>query len=842
MASLTSASPGLREDGRSAPLAERRPHVAGKFLFHGEEKLYLRGVTYGPFHPDASGCLYHEAELADRDFSAMAASGINAVRVYTVPPLWLLDAAWRHGLWVMVGIPWEQHITFLDKPETAQAIERKVRGAVRACAAHPAMLCFSVGNEIPASIVRWHGAARIERFLERLYTAVKEEDPGALVTYVNFPPTEYLRLDFFDFLAFNVYLERQERLAKYLARLQTLAGNRPLVMAEVGLDSRRNGDERQSEVLDWQIRTVFSSGCAGVFVFAWTDEWSRGGFEIEDWDFGVTTRDRRGKPALRTIARAFRDTPLAPDSAWPSISVVICSYNGQRTIGQTIAEVLKLDYPNYEVIVVNDGSTDQTPEIAASFARVRVITIPNGGLSAARNIGMQAAAGEIVAYIDDDAYPDPHWLHYVGDAFRSTRHVAIGGPNIPPPGDGPIAEAVANAPGGPIHVLLTDEIAEHIPGCNFAVRRAALERIGGFDPVYRAAGDDVDACWRLQELGTIGFAPAAVVWHHRRNSIRAYWKQQKGYGRAEALLERKWPLKYNAAGHLAWQGRVYGPGVLRAVGGRSRIYQGTWGSALFQSLYEPGPGLMQSLAQTPEWYLLALALAGVCCVGFLWSPLLAAIPLLLAAVGLPLLQAVAGASVARFPSRPRSLAARVKLQSLTLLLFILQPVARLRGRLAFGLTPWRKKGGVGRAVPHRSVRSTWSEKWRPSEVWLERLEAVIQAHTFVQRGGDFDPWDLQVRGGLAGSARVSLAVEEHGAGRQLLRWRVRPRTSRVASTLAAAFAVLSALALAANQFPAGLALLAVGGCLATWMYRDCSFAAGAVAASIRRLQEEEEAH
>jgi GT2 family glycosyltransferase len=161
------------------------------------------------------------------------------------------------------------------------------------------------------------------------------------------------------------------------------------------------------------------------------------------------------------------------------------------------------------------------------------------------------ATGEIVAYTDDDAYPDPHWLTYLAAAFRSTSHAAIGGPNLPPPSDGPVSDCVANAPGGPIHVLVSDEEAEHIPGCNMAFRKSRLEAIGGFDPQFRTAGDDVDVCWRLQKEGfTVGFHPAALVWHHRRDSIRAYWKQQKGYGKAEALLERKWPEKYNAAGHL----------------------------------------------------------------------------------------------------------------------------------------------------------------------------------------------------------------------------------------------------------------------------------------------------
>jgi hypothetical protein len=90
-------------------------------------------------------------------------------------------------------------------------------------------------------MVRWYGHRRVERFLKRLYQAAIAADPDGLVTYVNYPSTEYLQLPFVDVVCFNVYLESQQNLEAYLARLHNIAGDRPLVLAEIGLDSRRHG-------------------------------------------------------------------------------------------------------------------------------------------------------------------------------------------------------------------------------------------------------------------------------------------------------------------------------------------------------------------------------------------------------------------------------------------------------------------------------------------------------------------------------------------------------------------------------------------------------------------------
>jgi O-antigen biosynthesis protein len=741
----------------------------------------------------------------------------------------------------MVGLPDEElRFPFLNARQRIRSIEERVRAGVSACVGHPAVLCYVIGNEIPAPVVRWYGRRRIERILEQLYRAAKAEDPEGLVTYVNYPTTEYLQLPFIDFVSFNVYLEEQKRLEAYLARLQNIAGDRPVVLTEIGLDSLRNGEDSQARVLEWQVRTTFASGCAGALIFSWTDEWYNDGSDMEDWAFGLTNRERHPKPALAAVRTAFTKAPFSPDPTWPRFSVVVCSHNGERTIHDCLEGLLSLHYPNFEVIVVDDGSTDSTAAIARDYG-FRLITTENLGLSNARNVGMKAATGEIIAYLDDDARPDPHWLTYLAATFLSTEHAGVGGPNLTPPGDGPIASCIAKAPGNPVHVLLSDQEAEHIPGCNMAFRKAHLQAIGGFDPQFRVAGDDVDVCWRLQQRGwTLGFSPAAAVWHHRRNSIHAYWKQQRGYGRAEALLERKWPEKYNTVGHIPWAGRVYSDGLMMtSAWSRGRIYHGTWGSAAFQSIYQPPSGGIWSLPAMPEWYLVIVALAAISALGSLWTPLLLALPLLALIVGMSLAQATLSAARASFTGSPRSRISRLKLHSLIALLHLLQPLARLWGRLHGGLTPWRRSS-PGFSLPWPRTSTIWSEGWNAPEKTLQFIEAALRAYGVAfRRGGNYDRWDLEVRRGMHGAVRLLMANQVHEAGnKQLLIFRTWPFCSPNLLVLTFLFAVLTIVAALDDAWAAAMVLGAVALLLIIHLLQQCGGATAATLGTLQKLRGE----
>jgi GT2 family glycosyltransferase/DNA-binding beta-propeller fold protein YncE len=817
------------------PTPARAARIAtdGKFLRRGEERFLVKGVTYGTFAPDANGYQFPSRQRIADDFRLMASLGLNTVRTYTAPNRDLLDEAARRGLHVMVGLPWSQHVAFLDDRALRRQIRVELVTKVCELGDHPAVLAFALGNEIPPGVVRWHGRVRVERFLRDLYEDAKETSPESLFTYVNFPPTEFLDLSFYDFCAFNVYLHREPELRAYLARLQHIAGHKPLLLAEAGADSIRESEAGQAEITSMHIRAAFEEGACGAVAFAWTDEWWRGGHEVEEWKFGLVDRDRNLKPAATAVAAAFANAPFAPEkkNTWPRVSVIVCAYNAADTLDDNLQSLEKLTYPDYEIILVNDGSKDRTGEIARKYSRVRVIDTPNQGLSAARNVGLADATGEIVAYTDADTRVDADWLTFLVQPFLTSDVVGSGGPNVVPPDDPPMAQCIARAPGEPTHVLLDDRIAEHVPGCNMAFRRDALLAIGGFNPIYLRAGDDVDVCWRLQAKGgKIGFASSALVWHHHRASITAYYRQQIGYGEGETWLMAHHPEKF-LDGHMLWHGRIYSPlPFVRSLWG-TKINAGVWGTAPFPSVYRTDVHPFAFLPHSIRWqvisFVLMIAGAAVAVVGgHRW----AAIILLttgLIGVAVTVAKNVAYALRSEIDSLPgvsrasraaalRRWLARLWYRSTVSYLHFLQPIARLRGRIRGLLSPPEVALPDAQPQTSRGPRPSlaeirralllitgsvtedrfWSDAWTTADRvlsqitdWLRRSRAV---RTIEIDEGWSDDRDISVFAGRWAWLDVRALVEEHAGGRALLRisTHVRPTSFGIVSALGLGAALL----------------------------------------------------
>ena len=210
----------------------------------------------------------------------------------------------------------------------------------------------------------------------------------------------------------------------------------------------------------------------------------------------------------------------------PTFSVVINTYNRAAQLDDAIRALLQLDYPAFEVIVVNGPSSDGSEAVIRAYGdRIKSRSIDEVNLSVSRNAGIAAAAGDIVCFIDDDAAPHPQWLQHLARAYGDARVGGAGGFTIDNTGmqwqvqktlcdryggghrvSRGFDERVLNFPGTPFYPSLL--------GTNSSFRRSALEQIGGFDHVFAYFLDETDVCLRLVDAGwQIHYVPEAIVYH-----------------------------------------------------------------------------------------------------------------------------------------------------------------------------------------------------------------------------------------------------------------------------------------------------------------------------------------
>jgi len=417
--------------------------------------------------------------------------------------------------------------------------------------------------------------------------------------------------------------------------------------------------------------------------------------------------------------------------------------------------------------------------------------------------------GEIIAFTDADCRADEDWLYYlIGDLLNS-EFAGMGGPNLLPPDDSAAAAAVMVSPGGPAHVMLDDRQAEHIPGCNMAFYQWALAEVGGFDPTFTRAGDDVDICWRLQQAGfKIGFSPAAFVWHYRRSKVREYLRQQRGYGEAEALLVRKHPEYFNSFGGSIWRGRIYTSAKFGVLLREPIIYHGVFGSAPFQTLYASSPAFILMLCTTLEYHVLVTLPLWVLSVTFHWLLPLAVTSLLVSVA----VCVTAGAQATlprentRWWSRP-----------LVALLFFLQPIARGWERYAGRLRLRPLTGPPRETLDSVALRDS-EESLREARYWsthrVDRARLVARIIEELNRNGwpnrsdiGWSEFDAEIYGNRWAYLQLTTAAEDHPRGRQLIRCRLRARWSLLARV--AFWSLLALEALVTGFFGAWKSCLAL---------------------------------
>ncbi len=234
-----------------------------------------------------------------------------------------------------------------------------------------------------------------------------------------------------------------------------------------------------------------------------------------------------------------------------SISLVIPTHNRKDTLRRCLAAATGQCYPDYEIIVVDDGSMDGTVEmVRRAFPQVRYIRQePNRGPAAARNRGIEAAFGEIIAFTDDDCLLPPDFLSRLADGYRRYPEVAGVGGYLEAPeeilGSNPFARYEAYV----THQVYHAGSEEYLGGfeCpaggtnSMSYRRAVLLEVGGFDESFPyAAGEDADLKWRVVQRGyRLLYVPMKVL-HLQPYTLRSFWHQHLRHGQGAVHFERKY--------------------------------------------------------------------------------------------------------------------------------------------------------------------------------------------------------------------------------------------------------------------------------------------------------------
>ncbi len=228
----------------------------------------------------------------------------------------------------------------------------------------------------------------------------------------------------------------------------------------------------------------------------------------------------------------------------PKISVIIAYGKRNEYTDECIEHCLKIDYPDFEIIALPDEDDKWNK-------RVRVHATRDVVPSEKRDVGAKIAKGDILAFIDDDAYPRKDWLKNAVKYFEDEDVGAIGGPGITPPSDSQLQKAGGHvysswfgaSPSIRYRYLQARkrEVDDYVT-CNLIVRKDVFKKIGGFETKYWP-GEDTKFCLDLTKKlnKKIVYAPDVVVYHHRRPLFRKHLKQIKSYGMHRGLFAKKFP-------------------------------------------------------------------------------------------------------------------------------------------------------------------------------------------------------------------------------------------------------------------------------------------------------------
>lgn len=235
-----------------------------------------------------------------------------------------------------------------------------------------------------------------------------------------------------------------------------------------------------------------------------------------------------------------------PNSFLPMVSVVVPIYNGEADLPDLINCLLSQTYPQerVEYLLVDNNSSDRTltllQESAANSPAIRVLSENQIQSSyAARNTGIRAAVGEILAFTDADCHPQPQWLHSLIQPFSDPDVMIVAGEIAALMGESILEKHAERQETLSQKHTLTHSFCPYGQTANLAIRRLALKTAGLFRP-YLTTGGDADICWRIlrSNIGRLEFAPDAIIQHRHRSTLQELASQWRRYGRSNRYLHQ----------------------------------------------------------------------------------------------------------------------------------------------------------------------------------------------------------------------------------------------------------------------------------------------------------------
>ncbi len=218
------------------------------------------------------------------------------------------------------------------------------------------------------------------------------------------------------------------------------------------------------------------------------------------------------------------------------VSVIVTTYNSEKTVGKCLSSILSNDYSNFELLVVDDCSTDSTPAVIGKITDRRLhffINESNRKVSYSRNIGLKKAGGELILLLDSDAYVDKDWIGQHVKAHRTIDAAIIGGGivGIHRTIFGKADDfctwyaSIPHSGNGYVHRL-------HVATNNMSIKQKALDRIGLFDESLTMGGEDTEFCFRARKIGEkIYFKPDILAYHFDRDTCPGFFEHQKSMGK-----------------------------------------------------------------------------------------------------------------------------------------------------------------------------------------------------------------------------------------------------------------------------------------------------------------------